>query len=198
MVAGPRGYAEDAPTLVERYESVTFEQVHREVLHLFPSNPSDVLDVGAGSGRDAATLARRGHRVTAVEPTEALRAKARAVHADVTIRWIDDTLPELGSLCGGDDRFDLVLLTAVWMHLDATERDLAMPRIASILSPGGSVIMSLRHGPLPEGRRIFDVSARETLALGRRHGLEGVFCRCGRDALGRSEISWTHLCFKRP
>jgi hypothetical protein len=29
---------------------------------------------------------------------------------------------------------------------------------------GGIVIMSLRHGPIPTGRRMFEVSAEETIA----------------------------------
>ncbi|SNS93675.1 hypothetical protein SAMN05216276_1019164 [Streptosporangium subroseum] len=67
------GYAEAADALVEQYESVAFADVHREALHLFPTRQSWVLDIGAGSGRDAAALASRGHRVVAAEPTAELR-----------------------------------------------------------------------------------------------------------------------------
>jgi protein-L-isoaspartate O-methyltransferase len=83
--AGSHGYGENATALAQQYESITFEEVHRDVLHLFPSSPSKVLDVGAGSGRDAAALARRGHWVTAVEPTGALRRQGQAIHAGVEI-----------------------------------------------------------------------------------------------------------------
>ncbi|MFR9780449.1 hypothetical protein ACL02O_30920 [Micromonospora sp. MS34] len=66
---GIAGYAEAADTLARQYESVSFGEVHGEVLHLFPKRPSHVTDVGAGTGRDAAPLAALGHRVVAVEPT---------------------------------------------------------------------------------------------------------------------------------
>ncbi|MEV6117767.1 class I SAM-dependent methyltransferase [Streptomyces sp. NPDC052109] len=58
-MAGTAGYGAAAEDLADQYESVTFAEVHREVLHLFPVRPSVVLDIGAGSGRDAAVLAAR-------------------------------------------------------------------------------------------------------------------------------------------
>ncbi len=56
-VVGNEGYAEAAETLAAQYESITFAEVHRETLHLVPACPVSVLDIGAGSGRDAAALA---------------------------------------------------------------------------------------------------------------------------------------------
>ncbi|OSC71085.1 SAM-dependent methyltransferase, partial [Streptomyces sp. BF-3] len=44
------GYAEAADALAVQYEQVTFEDVHREVLHLIPSVPARVLDVGGHGG----------------------------------------------------------------------------------------------------------------------------------------------------
>ena len=69
MIPGTQGYAEQAPHLIEQYESLAFADKHRAVLHLLPDKTSQVLDVGAGTGADAAWLAARGHRVIAVEPT---------------------------------------------------------------------------------------------------------------------------------
>ncbi|MBZ4322882.1 class I SAM-dependent methyltransferase, partial [Streptomyces sp. SCA2-4] len=140
------GYGEAAEALAEQYESVDFAEVHREVLHLFPERPCTVLDIGAGSGRDAAALAARGHRVVAVEPTAAFRAAGRRLHADRDIEWVDDVLPGLRALRGR--RFDLVLLTAVWMHLDEEERRAAMATVCGLVAPGGRVVLSLRHGPV--------------------------------------------------
>ncbi|MFD9459100.1 class I SAM-dependent methyltransferase [Streptomyces sp. NPDC059985] len=97
---------------------MTFAEVHREVLHLFPSQPCSVLDIGAGSGRDAAALAARGHRVVAAEPTAEPRSLGRRLHSDQKIEWVDDALPRLTTLTARGGRFDLILLAAVWMHLD--------------------------------------------------------------------------------
>ncbi|MDH6550225.1 ubiquinone/menaquinone biosynthesis C-methylase UbiE [Streptomyces sp. SAI-041] len=46
-------YAESAERLGRVYESVSFEDVHGALLDLLPPAPARVLDVGAGTGRDA-------------------------------------------------------------------------------------------------------------------------------------------------
>jgi SAM-dependent methyltransferase len=196
-VPGTAGYAEAAEALAKSYESIGFAEAQGPVLHLMPAAPSRVLDVGAGTGRDAAALAAMGHDVVAVEPTAELRAHARRLHADAAIEWVDDALPDLAVLCASGRRFDLVLLTAVWMHLDQTERAAAMATVAGLLAPGGRMLLSLRHGPVPQGRRMFAVSAAETRALAARHGLACIHeSRCG-DMLGRPEVGWTYLGFER-
>ncbi len=187
------GYADAAEALVEQYESVTFAEVHREMLQLFPTGPATVLDIGAGSGRDAAALAAAGHRVTAVEPTGPLRELGRARHAGQAVEWVDDSLPGLASVGG---RYDLILLTAVWMHLDAGQRAAAMATLARLLGEGGRIILSLRHGPVPAGRRMFPVGAEETVALARSHGLVPLHLARREDPHARAGVSWTYLALR--
>ncbi|MFK4445590.1 SAM-dependent methyltransferase [Caballeronia udeis] len=195
--SGTAGYGTRATDLAALYESISFEDVHRDVLHLFPNQPGHVLDIGAGSGRDAAALALRGHQVVAVEPTAELRAEGQKLHPLPTLQWIDDQLPELLVVRELGARFDVILLTAVWMHLDAAERETAMHAIASLLELGGIVIMSLRHGPIPDGRRMFDVSADETVALGEQTGLSKLHCSEREDMLDRVDVSWSFIALKR-
>ncbi|WKX74196.1 bifunctional 2-polyprenyl-6-hydroxyphenol methylase/3-demethylubiquinol 3-O-methyltransferase UbiG [Streptomyces sp. XD-27] len=188
-------YAEAAEALAEQYESVTFEDVHGEVRHLLPHAPARVADIGSGTGRDAAALARRGYDVVAVEPVAELRRVAQRLHAEEPIAWLEDSLPGLARLSGP---FDLILLSAVWMHMDQRERGDAMPRLCELLAPGGRLVVSLRHGPPPEGRRMFDVPADETTALAERHGLRTVYVGHGPDHLGRGDVHWTELVLERP
>src|ERR1700745_661409 len=57
--------------------------------------------------------------------------------------------------------------------------------------------MSLRHGPIPPGRRMFEVSAEETIALAQHSDL---FCTLNREAessLRQSGVSWTRLAFQK-
>jgi len=192
--ASTAGYAAEAEALARQYESVTFEEVHAPLVHLLPP-PGRALDIGAGSGRDAAALAARGFAVIAVEPTAELRAEGARLHAGSAITWLDDSLPDLPVLAARAERFDLILLTAVVMHLDAGERARAMARIAAHLSPGGRVFMSLRHGPVPAGRRMFDVSGEETEALAHAHGLATLHRATRSDMFARPGVSWTLLAF---
>ena len=93
--SGTEGYGETAAERAWQYESIGFADVHSDILHLFPATPSQVIDIGAGTGRDASAFAERGHSVTAVEPTAELRAEAERLHARWPIAWIDDSLPDL-------------------------------------------------------------------------------------------------------
>ena len=96
-VRGSRGYAEQAEDLVAKYEAIDFAAKHGAVLPFLPAAPASVLDIGAGTGADAAWLAARGYRVVAVEPTAALRSRAMALHPSPAIEWIDDSLPGTAS-----------------------------------------------------------------------------------------------------
>lgn len=197
--SGTEGYAEAADALIEHYESVAFADVHRRVLHLIPTAPGRILEIGAGTGRDAAGFAAMGHRVTAVEPTAEFRIAAKTLHPSPLIEWLDDSLPDLASLNGHDARFDVVMLTAVWMHLDPGQRRGGMTRIVPLLRAGGVMIVSLRHGPAPPGRRMFDVGGDETAALATAEGLV-VELRfdAERGSLERPGVSWTRLAFSKP
>lgn len=200
MIPGIQGYAEQAHELIERYESVPFVDKHRSVLHVLPGAPSLILDVGAGTGADAAWLASQGHTVVAVEPTRELREPGRALHPSQSIEWVNDSLPALASVLARGQVFDAVLLSAVWMHLDETERRSAMPRLASLMESDGVLVMSLRHGPVPEGRRMFSVSAEETTLLAQESGLHQVLNTRTESlhAVNRAQgITWTQLAFRR-
>lgn len=195
--AGTTGYGEAAEQLAVQYESVDFAQVHRSLLHLYPAPPARVLDIGAGTGRDAAALAALGHRVVAVEPTPELRAVGRRLHPDAELRWVADALPGLPQLGAEDGRFDLVLITAVWMHLAPAECPPAMAAVAGLLAPGGRLAVTLRHGPVPPGRRMFDLPPEHTVTLARSHGLRLLHRGERGDLHGRTDVSWTELVFER-
>ena len=196
-VSGTEGYGETADALVQSYESVSFAEVNGDAAHLIPAAPSRVIDIGAGTGRDAAALAAMGHTVIAVEPTPELRAHGMRLHGTSAITWIDDALPDLDVVHALGQQYDVVLLTAVWMHLDLEQRQRAMPRVASLLAPGGVMPMRLRHGPVPKGRRMFDVSIDETAALAEACGLSTMH-RGGRPSLFNAPaVHWSVVVFRR-
>ena len=194
MIESTRGYEQEAPELLQRYERTPFEQAHPGALDLIPPPRISVLDIGAGTGRDAAWFATRGDDVTAIEPTRAMREGAIKLHPAPNITWIDDHLPDLVSVRGRT--FVLVWVSAVWMHFDEAERARMMPIVAALVAPHGTLMMSLRHGPIPPGRRMFDVSPEETKALAHAAGFE-----CKRaDALESAfapGVFWDRFWFVR-
>ncbi len=192
------GYADEAPDLLEAYEKIPAEDVHRKVMHLIPKPPARLLDIGAGTGRDAAYFASLGHRVVAVEPVDEMRDGGRKLHPSPAIEWLADGLPDLKVLRARGESFDAVLMTAVWMHLDAAERARAMQVVGPLVAPGGVLILSLRHGPIPPGRRMFDVPAGETIAQAAREGLLCVVNTLTPSVQAdRPGVTWTRLAFRR-
>ena len=196
-ISGTENYAEEAPELLKRYESVSFADHHRSVMHLIPTARGRVLDIGAGTGRDAAGFVALGHSVVAVEPTEELRRGAMALHPLPMIEWVDDSLPDLAVMRARGEEYDVVMLSAVWMHLDAQQRRKAMPYVAALVRNGGVMIMSLRHGPVPPGRRMFEVSAEEIIAQAKLLGLRCVLNQEAEPSLRQPGVSWTRLAFRK-
>lgn len=194
MIASNQGYEEEAAELLKRYEAMPFEAAHPGPLDLIPPPRISVLDIGAGTGRDAAWFAARGDEVTAIEPTRAMREGAMKLHPAPNITWIEDGLPELESVRGRE--FDLVWMSAVWMHFDAAERARMMPIVAALMTPGGVLMMSLRHGPVPEGRRMFEVTPEETKALAAADGLSCVQTHYAESSHAAG-VFWDRLWFKR-
>lgn len=196
-VKGAQGYSEQAAKLWPRYREALFEDIHAAAMHLIPITPGIVLDIGAATGNDASYLAGMGHKVVAVEPTDEFRIPASRLYPH--IEWIGDALPELGKISERTGQFDLIMATAMWMHLDEAERKIAMHTVAELMKPKGLFIMSIRHGPTPVGRLMFDVSASETISLAEKEGLEMIF-ETVRPSIGETNkkmgVMWSHLAFR--
>lgn len=200
LISGTEGYADEAPLLFERYEKIEFSKAHGPVQHLFPTKPSDIVDIGAGTGRDAAHMALQGHSVLAVEPTSELREPAALMRPSQNLDWLNDSLPNLSELLKRGKTYDVVMLNAVWMHLDERQRNVGMRNIAMLTHLGSRVFMSLRHGLVPKGRRMFEVSGDETVRLAEQHGFDSLVN--ARSASIQNEnkaagVSWTHVVLER-
>ena len=100
------------------------------------------VDVGCGSGRDAAWLAGQGFEVVGVDASPGLLAEARRRHPEVTFDV--DVLPSLRGL--GDRIFTNVLCETVIMHLVGPDAIAAARRLCSLLAPGGTLYLSWRVG----------------------------------------------------
>lgn len=107
--------------------------------------PGSALDVGAGEGADAAWLARRGWRVTAVDISSVALARASAALDDepetaARITWLHEDLTASPPPAG---TFDLV--SAQYLHLPAPQREGVYSRLAASVAPGGTLLIVGHH-----------------------------------------------------
>jgi SAM-dependent methyltransferase len=209
-------YERHAPDLAARDEQRASSGISQYFPLAFPPG-ARVLDVGAGTGRDAALLARAGYDVRAIEPSAALREVALQRHAEQLRERLfpgslPDALPHADAL---DGPFDGVLCSAVLQHLPRRALFDAVLTLRRLLSPRGRVLVSIpassggtsAAGDAPG--RILDAEHRD--ADGRLYTpiaadeLRLLFERCGfattgswqdPDALGRPGLHWHTLLFE--
>jgi SAM-dependent methyltransferase len=190
-------YDSRAAHFASLYESVSSEQVWGPLVDLMAPGPQAIaLDIGAGSGRDAAWLLSRGFEVVAAEPAAVMRREGERLHPG--LRWMSDRLPDLASIHRLGIAFDLIVMSGVWMHLPEGERPRAFRKIVTLLKPGGMLIMSLRHGPGDPERPMFPTSLGEVEQLARDHGLAVVRVLERPAALGTPGVTWTSVCLRLP
>jgi SAM-dependent methyltransferase len=203
-------YDKHAAGLSAFYNSTDSVTVHKSWIekHL-PLQPGFACDIGAGSGRDANWMASLGWDVVAVEPSAKMRELAvfspsahpnahASAHPNVT--WLDDSLPHLYKLRGLGHRFDLILLSAVWMHLPAAARECAFRILSELLKPAGVLVITLRHGDDEQEnteRGFHAVPAQEVLEFATRRAvaLTGRFIAADQT---RSHVHWETLVFTMP
>ncbi|GIU26489.1 bifunctional 2-polyprenyl-6-hydroxyphenol methylase/3-demethylubiquinol 3-O-methyltransferase UbiG [Shewanella sp. MBTL60-007] len=217
-------YNRNAEQLAQQYDSKPFTEVHQSWSHhladifvalaahssansstnllatqahaITYSQQLQILDIGAGTGRDAkylAELANAQQQVTvyAVEPATELAAIGKQHTKDLAVIWLEDTLPELKQVTAANIKFDLILLSAVWMHIPSAERLTALTQLSQLLAPQGKLIITLRHGPSGDERIMHSVSIQELALLSQQLGLSIIdSISAETDKLGRAEVSW--------
>ena len=191
-------YHNNADELANQYNSSVFEEVHESWQPFWPQSGSKVLDVGAGSGRDAKWFSLFGCETFAIEPANALRQLGQKNTCDADVCWLDDTLPELKKVIGLGIRFDLILVSAVWMHISQSDRKRAFRKLANLLAPNGKLVITLHHGSFSDERVSHGVSIDELDKLAKDYALQlcykSAFCE---DTMGRSDVQWQTVVVKK-
>ncbi len=201
-MAGVPYYDVHAKQLTEQYESLEAHAVHHWLMDLLPTGVnSRALDVGAGSGRDAAWLVSRGLEVWAVEPSEVMRQEAQLRHTEAAITWLDDHLPELQRTRMAASQqgvsFNFILMSAVWMHLEPQLRTTAFKNLMGLLTAGGILAVTLRCGPAPAERQMYEVTEEEIRQLSTEYGATVLRCLSAPDQSGRPEVSWIQIALRK-
>jgi len=185
-----------ARDLAASYNALSFESVHGSWSKHWPKPDARVLDIGAGSGRDARWLANQGCEVFAVEPSNALRELGMQHTQSHDVTWLSDTLPALKHTLALGIRFDLILVSAVWMHIPQSQRDRAMCNLSNLLSANGELVITLRHGEFDDGRVSHGVSLDELSAIGANNHVIPVLATTDEDQLERADVWWQTMVLR--
>jgi hypothetical protein len=126
-----------AADVVAGYEARSFEQVHRWLLDRLPrrrrwcwTSVRAVVEMLHGSPREATRSCSR---------TCGGFAGAREAAPSVAVdRWLDDRLPGLQACHALGVVFDVILVSAVWMHLPPDERERGFRKLITLLRPADS------------------------------------------------------------
>ena len=135
-------YDEDS-RLLSRHGSVEYITTRKYIDEaLAGDKKKKILEVGAGTGRYSATLAKEGWDVTAVELLEhnlsILRSK---LTGEENIRTLQGNAMDLSAL--EDDAFDLTLLLGPMYHLYNKEDKLrALSEALRVTKPGGFIMVA--------------------------------------------------------
>ena len=78
-------YENNAKDLSQRYESAKVDHIHALLLNIF-SPKSYLLEIGCGSGRDAAFMYRNGYDVLAIDGSREMIVEAKRCHLELADR----------------------------------------------------------------------------------------------------------------
>lgn len=198
-------YNRDARTLAEVYNGLSTDAVLPGLEERLPpstrSKRRRVLELGCGSGRDAFWLANeKGFEVVAVDASSRMLAMAEKYKKHPRVSYVRDVMPEIPKVMEAarktHEKFDVFILSAVWMHLQPDEREVMMQNIALLAKQRALVYISLRHGPAPADRPMFENSAAEIKELGLRHGAKLQVVGADSDRQGRAGVKWEYVALK--
>ena len=183
-------YSKNSEFLIEQYNQIDSEEVHANWLSYLPNKPGLACDIGAGSGRDANWLAGKGWTVLAVEPEGNFR-NAVSDNCHPNVQWLDDKLPEISKLTELNQSYDFILLSAVWMDLNAGVRERAFRKITDLLKPGGILVISLKHGDQNmQARNQYPVSVEELRRFASDRAIDILDVIQYPDKFQRDDVRW--------
>lgn len=192
-----------ADELARQYNSLDRAKVHADLLAALPQGQAlRVLDIGAGSGADAAMFADLGHAVTAAEPAEVLANTGKEIFKNKNINWNTDVLPEMKEATRADGGFDVVTSVGVLQYVDKENRSSSLSKMFSLAAKGGHVEIqyptpaSREHQYTISHNEITDAVKAFNEAAGPSDGISIVIDKTIPDFSGRKALDGSDLSFR--
>lgn len=204
MTKGTEGYENAAQLFIETNRTLDFSKVCADFIAFLPTHPAKVLDVGSGAGQNAIALAALGFKVTAVEPVQSFLEASKEADTTQAVKWLQGDLPHLNclplTLDKSLEKFDFVLIAAVWHHLDETQRELAVLRLSRLIKKGGKCAISLRNGPAGLGSRVFATDVKQTIRQFENLGFQSLLSITNQNSIlaNKEDVKWARIVLLNP
>ena len=140
-------YNQEAESIAKLHASLTPNRIYELINQYFIKHKS-TADIGCGIGRDVNWLHNNGFPSIGIDASEGMLKQARALYPNIDFQM--DYLPQLASLA--HSTFQNILCSAVLMHLDNRDVELACLRLLQLLNNDGSLIISIRGTNEPTKR----------------------------------------------
>lgn len=194
-------YDAQAPKLSAQYQTVSSVDVLSGLKLRLPRQRA--LDIACGNGRDAKWLAGQGFTVDAVDGAPGMIREARAVNAHDNVTYSVDLMPHLHGIREqvkrSGQKYDLIVMSAAWMHLDAPARAEMFQTLCTLANPGAVMFITLRHGPAPADRPMYAVSAEELRDMAADFLIHFEHITDAKDdKLGRNDVWWDSVSLQMP
>ncbi|MGC8660427.1 MAG: class I SAM-dependent methyltransferase [Desulfomonilaceae bacterium] len=197
-----RYYDENSEKLAALYEQADMSIAHGLLVRFLPENAS-VLEIGCGSGRDAAFLLSKGYDMAAIEASPKMIEAAQRLHPELTGRIALGALPLPDSDPLLTRQFDAVLCIGTIIHIQDQYLFEFASQMRDLVAPDGILFLSgsVRNLGSPDnrdqhGRLIIERVPEEIQLLFERLGFRLLTTIQSDDSLGRP-IRWFNLVMQK-
>lgn len=195
-------YQVNSKKLVERYEKADVEYLHSLFLTLFKPS-ARILELGCGSGRDAAWLLRHGFSVECVDGSESMLKHAALSNPELQGLLHHVLLP--AQLPFETKSFDGFYTVACLMHLNNKEVCNTMLELSRVVKDGANGLVSVpaeRRGIDKNGfdsdKRFFNIQSFEKWSeLIQSCGFIVTAQSQQKDGLERNDFKWLNITVKK-
>lgn len=199
-------YQSNAGKLAHCYETADVKELHKRLLEIFSSG-SKLLEIGCGSGREAAFLLSRGYKVYCIEPSLHMIEEALCYHPELEGRIFEGSVPyylpekiikTYANRHAIEGEYDGIYAIASLMHLTKDQLPAALELLHSGLKPGGRLLFSVpltrpdieTSGYDSKGRYFLLLPEEEWSVQLQTAGFSHIHTTTNPDGMGRDSVTW--------
>ena len=188
-------YENNAERLARIYQSVKFEFLQKELLRFFDGK-HNLLEIGSGSGRDAAFFMNHGFDVTGLDGSEEMVNKSIEIFPVLNGRIICAELP--ANLPSFDHDFDAIISIATLMHFNEEDLSQILKFCHDNLHSDGKIFISV---PAPgelvkDGPFVNNFNEEKWLSVFQENQFITINKTVTQDGMGRQRI-WYNFYLKK-